>query len=600
MTGDSEKTRVRQTPDWKVEVVCAALSIAALLQWNMLVGAAWAMRHLHLYPSLTDLRTDVALINALVGLSLYMLLRVLFAPGLAAGLGIVVGIGFAAASERKMQMLDLPLLPWDFRFAADIDSFIAFLGFSKTAFLLGAALAALMLGLLLWRGRRQLLRQAGHVSALLAAAITCVLWQQWVVVPDTPRFLSGQIHNIAWDLGADYTNYGPYYTFLVNLKYVSLPAPSRTTLAAARSLDARFPSATAPDAERPNVVVILSEAFTDLPKRIFGLPFTCLENAPVAQLVTPAWGGGTANLEFEFLAGYPQALFPKGAVPFQMYVKRPVPQGLAHVFRDAGYEATAIHNYARGFYSRPTAYEMLGFEHYLGLEDLHNPPTRGQYANDEVIYRTLLQQLRSPDDRPHFLHAVTMMAHLGYDWPGRYPINPSLPPRLPQNLKNHELALLQYASMIYDGEVMLCRFIESLKQASRRTLVLYFGDHYPSFGSLDIYRTVDKSLNGKVPFDLAARYTKTPLVLFDSARGFVKLPAEVAGYNLGALLLREAGLRAQGIWAMPHKRDNVRIVPDARTSLQHASIRSGSEAKPKRHRELDLLAAHLYHVLVEP
>jgi hypothetical protein len=600
MTGDTEKSRERRTPDWKIEVVCATLSVAALLQWDMLVGATWTIRHPELFASLAQLRTDVALINAFVGLSLYLLLRVLFAPGLAAGLGIVVGIGFAAASERKMQMLDFPLLPWDFRFSADLDSFITFLGLPTTVLLTGVALAALLAGLLLWRGRRRLIRKGGHVAALLAATITCFIWYRWIILPDTPRFLSGQIHNIAWDLGADYTNYGPYYTFLVNLKYLSLPTPTKTALAAARSLDAKPGSAVAPAGERPNLVVILSEAFTDLPKRIFGLPFTCLENAPIAQLVTPVWGGGTANLEFEILAGYPQALFPKGAVPFQMYVKRPMPQGLAHVFRDAGYEATAIHNYLRDFFSRPSAYEMLGFERYIGIEDLHNPPTRGQFADDEVIYRELRRQLDAPGDRPRFLHAVTMMAHLGYDWPGRYPIDPRLPPRLPQDLRNHELALVQYASMIYDGEAMFCHFIESLKQTRRRTLVLYFGDHYPSFGSMDIYRAVDKSLHGNVPFDLDARYTKAPLVLFDSARGFVNLPADVAGYNLGALLLREAGLTAQGIWAMPHKRDNVRIVPDAHTSVQRASIPGGSASRTNRHPELELLAAHLYHVLVEP
>lgn len=581
-----------------LEVFAAGCCMLVFLYWDHWVGAAWPLRHGWLFVSTDQLLVDVAWLNALVGLAAYVVARVLLAPLPAAALAVAAGLGLAAASERKMQLLDMPVLPWDLWFAADAAAFAGFLGWPLALLWAAAGLLALALAAVVWRWPAQLLRRRGHAPALLAAAGVVLAGNAWVVQPGSPRFLSGQVHNIGWDPGANHTNYGPFYAFLANLKFLDLPVPDDAALRAARGIGRQLEPAPAAVGKLPaDVVVVLSESFTDLPVRLFHQPWRCLDRAPAARLLTPSWGGFTANVEAELLTGYPHALFPVGAVPYQMYLKRPLPQALPRVFRDAGYDTAALHTFQRSFFARPTAYEMLGFAQYRGLEDLPPAPLRGQYVDDQVIFDELLRALDAPGTQPRFLHAVTMMAHLPYDWPGRYAVPPVLQRRLPAALEAHRASLTQYAAMVYDHEAMLCRFLEQLKSRPRRTLVLFYGDHYPTFGTLDVYRDIHRVLHPGEPFDLARHYSRTPLLLFDSRRGFVPLPAETPAYNVGSLLLRQAGLAAPGLWAMPHKRHNLAVAPRRLyvAAHQNSAVHGGTAAAPGP--EFELLQAHAHLAL---
>lgn len=582
-----------------LELVCAGYSALAFLQWDRLVGGGWPMRHTWLFRDAATLLQEVAWLNLLCGLSAYVLARVLLTPVPACLLAVASGLGLAAGSERKMQVLDMPLLPWDLWFAADLGAFADFLGWPRALFWSALCIVGLMLLAVVWQHRRRVLRRRGHVPALAAAAGIALMWNVWVIQPVTPRFLSGQMHVISWDLGANHANFGPYYALLANLKFLRLPRADAAAVSAAGAVDdLSLPGDPALAGEQPDVVLVLSESFTNLPLQVFGKPYTCLARAPQARLVSPSWGGFTANVEAEVLTGYPHALFPVGAVPYQMYLKRPLPYALPHVFRRAGYETAALHTFHRNFFSRPTAYEMLGFSRYAGLEDLPQAPLRGQYVDDAVLFSGLLRTLDAPRTGPRFLHAVSMMAHLPYDWPDRYPVDPGLRERLPAGLQRHGLSLLQYASMLYDHERMFCDFLAQLQSRPRRTLVLFYGDHYPSFGSMQVYRDLHRVLQGDRPFDLAAQYSKTPLALFDTQRGFLPLPAEVPGYNLGSLLLRAAGVTATGPWAMPHKRDNVAVAPPGVFVASHQS--AGVEGRPSHtapHAEFEILRAHAQRFL---
>jgi phosphoglycerol transferase MdoB-like AlkP superfamily enzyme len=588
---------VRSPRRWSwvlVEGICATYSALAFLYWDRLLGAAWPVRHGWLFHDGLALMQDVAWVNLLCGLSVYALARVLLNRVPAALLAVGVGLGLAAAAERKMQFLDMPILPWDLWFATNLEAFTDFLGWPRALFwpLVCGVMLVLLVGV--WGLRRHVLRQRGHGLAAVVAGALVLLWNAWVVQPVTPRFLSGQMHVISWDLGANHANFGPYYALLGNLKFMNLPRADDAALEASRVLDqAPAPGSAQAEASQPDVVVVLSEAFTDLPVRIFGVPYTCLADAPPARLVSPSWGGFTANVEAEVLTGYPHALFPVGAVPYQMYLKRPLPSALPNVFRKAGYETAAVHTFNRSFFSRPTAYEMLGFSRYQGLEDLPQAPLRGQYVDDQVLFQALLQALDAPGSAPRFLHAVSMMAHLPYDWPGRYPVDPRLPARLPAGLERHGLSLLQYASMLYDHERMFCDFLAELRARPRRTVVLFYGDHYPSFGSMQVYRDLHRVLGPNEPFDLVAQYSKPPLALFDSQKGFLPVPAEVPGYNLGGILLRASGMTAPGPWAMSHKRDNTAIAPGGVYVANHQSAGvQGRAQQVAQHPEFEVLRAH--------
>lgn len=587
---------------WLSGPAAAAACAYCAVHWADLFAMHWPRRHLWLFSARDTLAWEVDLLNALFGLTLYALARLVFTPLASAPLGISLLGTVAMVSERKMLELDMPLLPWDFWFVGDLTDFAAFLGWSLAAVAALAASAAAVVLVLVWRFRRAIFRRRRGIVRSVAAAVGLVGVCAWgVVLPPTPRGLSGQVHNITWDQGANFANFGPYYAFAVNLPFIGITEPAAGDLAAAKALDDAAAPPAPPAGERPDIVLVLSESFTRLPEQLFGRPFGCLATAPESRLVSPAWGGFTANVEFELLTGYPYALLPPGSVPFQMYLSRPVASALPRVLRDRGWRTQAVHTFHRDFFSRPQAYAALGIDDYAGLEDMPGAARRGQYVDDRVLFDQIMKRLDAPGDGPRLVHAVSMMAHLPYDWNGRFPVEPGLAERLPAGLEGDRLALTQYASMIYDHERAFCGFLGQLKSRPRRTLVLFYGDHYPSFGSLAVYERLNRALRGgDAPLNLERDFSKPPLALFDSRSGFVTLPAEVAAYNLGALVLQRAGLAAPGHWAMPHKRDQVTLVRrlyvaanQSSGSLADASFDSGSP-------EMRTLRAHAWRHLFGP
>jgi phosphoglycerol transferase MdoB-like AlkP superfamily enzyme len=137
--------------------------------------------------------------------------------------------------------------------------------------------------------------------------------------------------------------------------------------------------------KQPNVVLILSESFWDVPQmknvRFDPDPIPNFRSISSTfgggRLISPTFGGKTALVEFEILTGNSMALLPKGSVPYQQYLKNPIPS-VVWEFKKNGYETVAVHTYEKTFFNRANAYPLLGFDAFIGKEDLSHPKYRGR------------------------------------------------------------------------------------------------------------------------------------------------------------------------------------------------------------------------------
>lgn len=196
---------------WLAGPAAAAACAYSAVHWADLFAMRWPQRHLWLFSARDTLAWEVDLLNALFGLTLYALARLVFTP-LAAALTAITLLGtVAVVSARKMLELDIPLLPWDLWFVGNLADFAAFLGWSLAAVVALAAAAAAVLLVLAWRWRHAVFRRRRGIARSAVAAAGLVGVCAWgVVLPPTPRGLSGQVHNITWDQGANFANFGPY------------------------------------------------------------------------------------------------------------------------------------------------------------------------------------------------------------------------------------------------------------------------------------------------------------------------------------------------------------------------------------------------------
>ena len=134
-------------------------------------------------------------------------------------------------------------------------------------------------------------------------------------------------------------------------------------------------------------------------------------------MFSPEFGGMTANVEFEALTGFSNAFLPYGSIPYQQYVRGPVPS-LANFFRSEGYETTAIHPFEGWFWNREHVYDAFGFDRFLSIEKLPPMASRGPLVSDDALTDEIIKRADATE-RPFFTFAVSLQGHGPYE-PNRY------------------------------------------------------------------------------------------------------------------------------------------------------------------------------------
>ena len=276
------------------------------------------------------------------------------------------------------------------------------------------------------------------------------------------------------------------------------------------ALETAYPSDKAVEVsgQAPNVLLILSESFTDftslgslrtdqtvLP---FWQEFTQREDVYSGSLVMSTLGGGTVYSEFQVLTGITTA-FDYPSSPYTQSLNRTV-ASLPAQAAQLGYATAAIHPAEGANYNRVQALPWLGFESCTFLEDLELAPedtTRG-FMRDSALFSQLTGMLEETDD-PMFLFCITMQNHGGYT-----NTDYESPVQLlwPEGCAEAE----QYLGLVHESDAALAELIGALEELDEPTLVIFFGDHQPELGS----SFSNAVLDGNDPF---AQYT-TPYLIW--------------------------------------------------------------------------------------
>ena len=147
----------------------------------------------------------------------------------------------------------------------------------------------------------------------------------------------------------------------------------------------------------PNVVVIMNESFSDLDMSYnLGLaedPISYFhelvqgENVVSGVMHSSQFGGGTANIEYEFISGNVTAFLPAGSMPYQQYIASNVKQSIVSYMNKLGYTTYGMHSWDKSGYSREKIYGLLGFDNALFKDSMPNLRYGiWEYPTDESAY----------------------------------------------------------------------------------------------------------------------------------------------------------------------------------------------------------------------
>ena len=337
-------------------------------------------------------------------------------------------------------------------------------------------------------------------------------------------------------------------TMVMQMPYLAVEKPKGYQKEEAKELlDAYEPEKETEPAQKPNIIVIMDEAFSDLgvlgefsPSEdympYFRSMFQDAKNTVTGYLSASVCGGNTANTEFEFLTGHTMAFLPQGSVPYQQYIKREIP-ALPSYLRDLGYETYAMHPYLSNGWDRESVYPLLGFSHMEFLESYKNCSYVRKFVSDESCVDKLIETFEQKEpNQPMFAFQVTMQNHGSYG--DAY-----------ENFTPHitvegasSYSLSTYLSLIQKTDQALERLISYFSKQEEPVLVVFFGDHQPNDVVAEpIWQLQGKSYRSLTEEENKLRY-QVPYLIWANYEIGTENDADMSVNYLGGKVLETAGL----------------------------------------------------------
>jgi len=376
------------------------------------------------------------------------------------------------------------------------------------------------------------------LAGLMLLGITLVFQPRDILQP-----LDRYVGNSVWDQRGNYLQRGAVlYSLMESARYFAdreQPPSLKAVEAARQELQAAAPAHAVKGKFTPrNVHILLLESFWDpsplaagkYPRDPLPADFRQLwEKSGHSQVISPVFGGYTANAEFEALCGYPVI---KDAVKFERDLKNDVPC-LPRILAAHGYATIAAHPNVPVFWNRVNAYQRLGFETYWSLHDFEKRDMVRNFMSDASLYAQVLEKIEPhlAGGQPLLDYIVTYFGH----WD--YPLDASRPRVIGDNSQVPEVG--SFANTAFYKARELMDFLKVLRQRDPEALIVIFGDHPPFLGQ-NFAGYVESGLladkRNKFTDAMFGVYNTTPLIVIDGKRGPQDF-GTLALYELPARLL---------------------------------------------------------------
>ncbi len=513
--------------------------------------------------------TSTNLLSFIINFFLIVIFSLIFilltgSLGIALSSSSFVLVFLSLANMVKKQLLGDPLFPWDF---SRLDQIINLIPEYKSE----CALALVCLGVLLiiaffivrFLLPQFKIRWSGRVIVLIILLITVPLAIFYRHTPIKDALKNKGIENIYLQQTENSLTNGFVLGFVMNIENTMVLQPVGYNSTAIKQIMNKNSSNTyagtaqtnSEQKTKPNIIVILNESFWDptvLPNVTFSeypLPYfrELWARYNTTKMISPVFGGSTANVEFELLTGLSTNFLQQGAIVYQQYLEKPLP-ALPSLLKSQGYSTIAIHPYHDWFYKRNKVYPLMGFESFLSLNDFKNAPITGQYIGDFEVSKKIIEQLGN-SDKPKFIFAVTMQNHGPYT-ANRYS---SKTLTVSGSLSSEGKAILEtYAQGVNDADKALKYLIDNITKSNKPTLIVFFGDHLPYLGKdYKVYKETGfiQGNDNDWTLDERLKMKSVPLLIWSNYGSSTSNDVDnISPSFLGSYLLKRANLKGNYVF----------------------------------------------------
>ncbi|TPP12127.1 LTA synthase family protein [Rhizobium glycinendophyticum] len=455
-------------------------------------------------------------------------------------------------SGQKQLYLSDPLYPSDLLFGRQIMELLPVMVAAQplTALAVAAATIAItaILGILIYKSRKLFVRISMR-SRIARLAVSLPILASFVSLMDPMAFSAVRdrlnIVPMMWDQKENYRHNGFLMAFAFNVPMARISAPDGYSQPAITDIPSDRVPASFYSGRQADVIVVMSESLWD-PTRLTSVrysqdPMPTIRSVASGNMFSPEFGGMTANVEFEALTGFSNAFLPYGSIPYQQYIRRPLPS-LATFFESKGYVTKAFHPFQSWFWNRQNVYQALGFQQFRSEENMPAMDKRGIFASDDALTRYIIKEADNTA-QPFFFFAVTLQGHGPYE-EHRYVKN-TVEVDAPTLSDAPTKTLATYTQGVKEADQSLKMLMDWAKKRQRETIIVMFGDHLPPLG--EVYTESGYMPNvvatRKASVPTMKREHETPLVVWSSKRGVQKDIGSVSPSQLPHVIVRLAGYR---------------------------------------------------------
>jgi phosphoglycerol transferase MdoB-like AlkP superfamily enzyme len=234
--------------------------------------------------------------------------------------------------------------------------------------------------------------------------------------------------------------------------------------------------------QNPNIVIVLSESFWD-PTQIPGVKFSrdpiptfhaLQEKYTHGTMLSPQYGGGTANVELEVLSGNSMRFLPADEIAYEKVIDHPV-DSIASILGRQGYKSTVISPFNNWYVNSVNVYKRFGFSHFIPLEFFDPDEYVGPYIGDHAVAKRIIEESKRSSG-PDLIFANTMENHYHY-WANKFKRNSI---NIRGNMSDDAISILEtYAQGASGADSMLKELVTYFGQLKEPTILVFFGDHLP-------------------------------------------------------------------------------------------------------------------------
>lgn len=289
-----------------------------------------------------------------------------------------------------------------------------------------------------------------------------------------------------------------------------------------------------PKDEYPNIVFVQLESLFD-PTHVKGLEFSeeplpflksLYEEYPSGYLSMPSFGAGTANTEFEVMTGMNLDDFGPGEYPYKTILKESACESICFDLKNYGYTTNVIHNNEADFYQRNMIFGRLGYDNFISIEYIEEyEETPTGWCTDDCLVGEITGILNASKGQD-FIYTISVEGHGAY-----VPVTEDMNMNVKvtgDEVTGDPAGFEYYVNLIHNMDDFVKDLVEEVSKIDEKTVVVFFGDHLPTFDITD-----DDLTNGDV--------FQTQYVIWNNF-DMKKTDKDIQAYQLSSLVLSRLGI----------------------------------------------------------